>query len=122
MKNQSKRSLQLTPQDFPYGVPVICLDDFRRIGTRNDLELKNSPAQDVTINFFVTSSQDPNFLKFMDWCIHVSDRKLAHIVFVTSHTFLQCDLDSRNPLLCHTDVITRFCISNPTISDQLRLC
>ncbi|PRP88102.1 hypothetical protein PROFUN_04193 [Planoprotostelium fungivorum] len=69
---------------WPSGVPVICLDDIHRLGTCNDLDLgKGGKVSDV-----------PHFLKFMDWCIHISDSKLAHVVFVTSYSFAHLDLDT----------------------------
>eukprot|EP01117_Protostelium_nocturnum_P008193 TRINITY_DN2922_c0_g1_i1.p1 TRINITY_DN2922_c0_g1~~TRINITY_DN2922_c0_g1_i1.p1 ORF type:complete len:652 (+),score=205.34 TRINITY_DN2922_c0_g1_i1:155-2110(+) len=69
---------------WPNGVPVICLDDIHRLGTCNDLDLdKGGKVSDV-----------PHFLKFMDWCIHISDNKLAHVVFVTSYSFAHLDLDT----------------------------
>eukprot|EP01114_Cavostelium_apophysatum_P022850 TRINITY_DN8410_c0_g1_i1.p1 TRINITY_DN8410_c0_g1~~TRINITY_DN8410_c0_g1_i1.p1 ORF type:complete len:609 (+),score=142.17 TRINITY_DN8410_c0_g1_i1:91-1917(+) len=68
---------------WPNGVPVIVLDDLHRLGTCNDMELRNSKISD-----------DKNFLKFLDWIIHISDRKLAHVVFLTSYTFAHLDLDS----------------------------
>jgi len=43
-------------QGWTNGVPVIVLDDIHRLGSCNDLELRNSKLSD-----------DPKFLKFMDW-------------------------------------------------------
>jgi len=65
------------------GVPVIVLDDIHRLGSCNDMELQNAKVSD-----------DVNFLKFIDWCVHVSDSKLAHVVFMTSYTFAHLALDT----------------------------
>lgn len=54
------------------GVPLICLDDFSVTGVR-------SPSGALEL--------DPFWQKFLDWCVYVSDAKLAHVVFVPAHSF-----------------------------------
>lgn len=73
---------QLTIQkldNYPLGIPVICLDDVYPIlaGQYGDQFLK-----------------DPYFSKFSDWCNCVYDGKLAHIVFVSSHPISEIVLNS----------------------------
>lgn len=54
------------------GIPLICLDDFTVNGIR-------SPSG--------TMELDPFWQKFLDWCVYVSDAKLAHVVFVPAHSY-----------------------------------
>jgi hypothetical protein len=58
---------------WPNGVPIICLDDYHRV---------------------FRSTGDVYFSKFLDWCLHIEEAKLAHIVFVTSFSFAHLDLDA----------------------------
>lgn len=54
------------------GIPLICLDDFTVNGIRG-------PNGTVEL--------DPFWQKFLDWCVYVSDAKLAHVVFVPAHSY-----------------------------------
>lgn len=70
---------------FSYlGVPVICLDDYHRVYKNGQgqggVRLRLTSLSIDKINFLL---QDPFFNKFLDWCLHVEECKLAHIIFVS---------------------------------------
>lgn len=54
------------------GIPLICLDDFTVNGVRG-------PNGNMEL--------DPFWQKFLDWCVYISDAKLAHVVFVPAHSY-----------------------------------
>lgn len=75
------------------GIPLICLDDFTVSSVRA------SNTQNGANN---TLELDPFWTKFLDWCTYVSDAKLAHIVFVPSHSF-----EPHHPLYDHPTFRTK---------------
>lgn len=60
---------------WPLGVPVICLDDIFSIFGDSSFE------------------KDVYFRKFTEWCTHVYDCKLAHVIFVSSHPMSEWELN-----------------------------
>lgn len=60
------------------GIPVICLDDFHLAASASG----------------GTANADPYLVKFLDWCLHVADAKLAHVVIIPSRAFAESFLES----------------------------
>eukprot|EP01122_Echinamoeba_exundans_P017922 TRINITY_DN9870_c0_g1_i1.p1 TRINITY_DN9870_c0_g1~~TRINITY_DN9870_c0_g1_i1.p1 ORF type:complete len:763 (+),score=165.98 TRINITY_DN9870_c0_g1_i1:125-2413(+) len=66
------------------GIPVICLDDFHLAASAS---VGNAPV-----------NADPYLVKFLDWCLHIADAKLAHVVIIPSWAFAESFLENYAPL------------------------
>ena len=64
---------------YPFDVPIICIDDTVKLFDLSILpEASVSATTTPEMKF-----KDPFLAKFIDWCMHVIDHKLAHLVFVS---------------------------------------
>lgn len=79
---------------WPDGIPVICINDFHFLGSSNDLNLRSK-------NIY----EDKQILKFMDWCLFLTDNKLCHVVFVTSFSFCHLELDTHSAFRSRREVL-----------------
>jgi hypothetical protein len=68
------------------GIPVICLDDFHLAASAS---VGNAPI-----------NADPYLVKFLDWCLHVADAKLAHVVIIPSWAFAESFLENCTQIFC----------------------
>eukprot|EP01125_Pyxidicula_operculata_P011959 TRINITY_DN3919_c0_g1_i1.p1 TRINITY_DN3919_c0_g1~~TRINITY_DN3919_c0_g1_i1.p1 ORF type:complete len:479 (-),score=51.06 TRINITY_DN3919_c0_g1_i1:75-1511(-) len=68
--------------NWPNGVPLICVDDIQK------LVLCSGSAADVQHGLKALEQTDPYVAKFIDWCTHLIESKLAHVVFITTASHL----------------------------------
>jgi len=68
--------------------PIICLDDYHRVLGSSIVYLKEKQK----------IPKDAFFVKFIEWCVHVTDNKLANIIFVTHTCGAHLDLDAHEGL------------------------
>lgn len=85
----------------------MCASDFHFLGSSNDLNLrsKNIYVRSPSVAFHIvwrhcngpdlgtngllalsSVQEDKQILKFMDWCLFLTDNKLCHVVFVRNTT------------------------------------
>jgi len=81
------------------GIPVICIDHVHTLNSSVDLDPLKPKVSD-----------DSNFLRLIDWCITVTDRKLAHVLLITTPAFAHLDLDRNTSF---RDRRTQFYIGYP---------
>ncbi|KAL6072902.1 hypothetical protein QOT17_005164 [Balamuthia mandrillaris] len=92
------------------GIPLLCINGFHYFGSSNDLNLRHKNIYE----------EDKDLLKFMDWCLYLTDNKLCHVVFVTSFAFWRSELDTHAGFRSRREILEYGYSSTPVVKNYLQ--